>query len=182
VVGNLINNSCKYTPAGGTIDVTMARVGDEATVSVRDTGIGIPPDKLETIFEMFSQVDTSLERAQGGLGIGLTLVKRLVNMHGGSVVATSGGARRGSEFVVRLPVAATVHESAKAPAPPGPRPAARKHHVLIVDDNRDAASSLAILLELDGHRTIVAHDGPAALEAAEQHRPTSCCSTSGCPA
>jgi len=171
VFGNLINNSCKYTPAGGTVDVTMARVGDEATVSVRDTGIGIPPDKLETIFEMFSQVDASLERAQGGLGIGLTLVKRLVHMHGGSVVATSGGAGRGSEFVVRLPVAATVHESATAPAPPRARPAARKHHVLIVDDNRDAASSLAILLELDGHRTIVAHDGPAALEAAEQHRP-----------
>jgi len=171
VFGNLINNSCKYTPPGGTIDVTMARAGDEATVSVRDTGIGIPPDKLESIFEMFTQVDPSLERSQGGLGIGLTLVKRLVHMHGGSVVAKSGGAARGSEFVVRLPVAATVQEGATAVAPPRPSAAARKHHVLIVDDNRDAASSLALLLELDGHRTIVAHDGPAALEAAEAHRP-----------
>jgi CheY-like chemotaxis protein len=92
-------------------------------------------------------------------------------MHGGTVVAKSGGAARGSEFVVRLPVAATVHQGATASAPPRPAAAARKHHVLIVDDNRDAASSLALLLELDGHRTIVAHDGPAALEAAEQHRP-----------
>ncbi|MFI4924033.1 MAG: PAS domain S-box protein [Vicinamibacteria bacterium] len=171
VFGNLINNSCKYTPPGGTIDVTMARVGDEATVAVRDTGIGIPSDKLETIFEMFTQVDASLERSQGGLGIGLTLVKRLVHMHGGRVVATSGGAGRGSEFVVRLPVAATAHEGATAPVPQRPRPTGRKHHVLIVDDNRDAASSLAMLLELDGHRTIVAYDGPTALEAAEQHRP-----------
>ena len=171
VFGNLINNACKYTPSGGAIELTMARAGDEATIAVHDTGIGIPPNKLETIFEMFSQVDSSLERSQGGLGIGLTLVKRLVQMHGGTVVAKSGGAGRGSEFVVRLPVAATMHGAATVPVTQRPKPAVRKHHVLIVDDNRDAASSLAMLLELDGHRTVVAHDGPTAVEAAEQHRP-----------
>jgi PAS domain S-box-containing protein len=170
VFGNLINNSCKYTPPGGTIRVSMGRDSQDAIVTVSDTGIGIPPDKLEAVFEMFTQVDRSLERSQGGLGIGLTLVKRLVSMHGGSVVARSAGAGLGSEFVVRLPVATAM--PAGAEAPDAPRIAtARPQHVLIVDDNRDAASSLALLLALDGHRTVVAHDGAEALEAAERHRP-----------
>jgi CheY-like chemotaxis protein len=171
VFGNLINNSCKYTPPGGTVDVTMERSATEAVIVVRDTGIGIPRDKLESIFEMFSQVDPSLERSQGGLGIGLTLVRRLVLMHGGTVVARSDGVHRGSEFTVRLPVVsapapvAVATHSPRAPAHVQPR------RVLIVDDNRDAASSLAMLLELEGHKTVVAHDGPTALEAAERHRP-----------
>ena len=170
VFGNLINNACKYTPRGGTITVTADRDGDDAVVRVRDTGIGIPRDKLLSVFDMFTQIDQSLERSQGGLGIGLTLVKRLVEMHGGSVEATSGGEGRGSEFVVRLPTstvepAAAASAPAVAPKPPSPR------RILVVDDNRDAASSLAILLELAGNETIVAYDGAEALEAVGRQRP-----------
>ncbi|MEO8487543.1 MAG: PAS domain S-box protein [Betaproteobacteria bacterium] len=169
VFGNLINNSCKYTPSGGSIDVTVERSGTEAVVSVRDTGVGIPPDRLDSIFEMFAQVDHSLERSQGGLGIGLTLVRRIVLMHGGTVVAQSTGEGQGSEFVVRLPLAGPAVEATLAPvaAPPPPR----AHRILIVDDNRDAASSLAMLLEIEGNETFVAHDGAEALAAAERHRP-----------
>jgi signal transduction histidine kinase len=125
VFGNLINNSCKYTPTGGTIRVSMRRDGDDAIVTVRDTGIGIPSDKLESVFEMFAQVDASLERSQGGLGIGLTLVKRLVNMHGGSVVARSAGPGLGSEFVVRLPVAAAMPAGVEAAEAPRAAPVRR---------------------------------------------------------
>jgi PAS domain S-box-containing protein len=171
VFGNLINNSCKYTPPGGTVDVTMERSATEAVIVVRDTGIGIPRDKLESIFEMFSQVDPSLERSQGGLGIGLTLVRRLVLMHGGTVVARSDGVHRGSEFTVRLPVASAPAPVAVATHAPRAPAHVQPRRVLIVDDNRDAASSLAMLLELEGHKTVVAHDGPTALEAAERHRP-----------
>ena len=104
IFGNLLNNSCKYTPPGGRISVTAEREGNEAVVTVADTGIGIPPDKLSSIFEMFTQIDGSIERSHGGLGIGLTLVKRLVEMHGGSIEARSAGEGKGSEFIVRLPV------------------------------------------------------------------------------
>ena len=104
VFGNLLNNSCKYTPPGGKISVTARQEGSEVVVTVADTGAGIPPDKLSSIFEMFTQIDGSLERSQGGLGIGLTLAKRLVQMHDGSIEAHSAGEGRGSEFVVRLPV------------------------------------------------------------------------------
>jgi PAS domain S-box-containing protein len=170
IFGNLINNGCKYTDAGDIITVTVHRRGSTAVVTVGDTGAGIPSDKLDSIFEMFTRIDRSLERSQSGLGIGLTLVKRLVEMHGGSVEARSAGEGQGSEFVVTLPIAI---ERAKglAPAPTAAEGPVQTHRILVVDDNHDAASSLAMLLEATGHESYMAHDGAAALEAAEKHRP-----------
>jgi CheY-like chemotaxis protein len=139
-------------------------------VSIKDTGAGIPPDKLETIFEMFTQVDRTPERSHGGLGIGLTLVKRLVEMHGGTVEARSGGDGQGSEFEVRLPVLTVPLEAVplKSAAEPDITPTRR---ILIVDDNKDSADSLAMLLEITGNRTFLAHDGNEAIEAVEKYRP-----------
>ena len=170
VFGNLLNNSSKYTKPGGTLSLTAKRCGDEVAVTVKDNGAGIPADKLDSIFDMFMQVDRTAERSQGGLGIGLTLVKRLVEMHGGTIEPRSAGEGTGSEFVVRLPVLS------------GPTATARSHgeierespaqrRVLIVDDNRDSADSLAMLLEITNNETYMAHDGVSALEAIEQHRP-----------
>src|SRR5262249_10094756 len=151
--------------------VAMSAKGadDEVVVSVKDNGAGIPPDKIDSIFDMFMQVDRSSERSQGGLGIGLTLVKRLVEMHGGSIEARSEGEGQGSEFIVRLPV---INRSA-APLPASevePEPAS-KRRVLIVDDNLDSADSLAMLLNITGNKTFLAHDGVEALEAVEKYRP-----------
>jgi PAS domain S-box-containing protein len=169
VFGNLINNSCKYTTPGGHIWVSAERVGGEVVVTVKDDGIGIPPDKLDSIFDMFTQVDRSLERSQGGLGIGLTLVKRLVEMHDGSIEAKSAGEGRGSEFVVRFPVLAAASKA--APGPAAAAQPARAHRILVVDDNTDSAVSLAMLLNITGNETFTAHDGIAAIEAIEEHRP-----------
>jgi CheY-like chemotaxis protein len=137
-------------------------------VTVTDTGEGIPPDRLQAVFDMFMQGDLARERSQGGLGIGLTLVRRLVEMHGGSVEAHSAGTGHGSRFVVRLPIVVE-HQPAAAPAV-APLPIA-KRRILVVDDNRDAAASLSLLLELDGHVIVTVHDGLAAYAAAEAHRP-----------
>ena len=169
IVGNLLNNSCKYTHPGGTVSVTAETDGDKAVITVADTGIGIPSANLSTIFEMFTQIDGGLERARGGLGIGLTLVKRLVEMHGGTIEARSGGEGKGSQFIVRLPVSM---EAGKAPyAAKVPHEPARTYRILVVDDNRDAATSLATLLQMTGHESFTAFDGPTALEAMERHRP-----------
>jgi PAS domain S-box-containing protein len=170
VFDNLLNNSCKYTPPGGTIRVTVQRDGDDAVVTVTDTGIGIPADKLDSIFDMFAQVDRSLEQSQGGLGIGLTLVKRLVEMHGGTVEARSAGEGHGSTFAVRVPALQGCVPVAAAPASETPANGA-PHRILVVDDNKDSADSLAMLLELTGHEVFKAHDGQEAFAAAEQHRP-----------
>jgi PAS domain S-box-containing protein len=168
VFGNLLTNACKYTEPGGRIWVAAARQGGDVVVSVKDTGVGIPPDKLGSVFEMFNQIDRSLERSQGGLGIGLTLVKRLVEMHGGSVEAHSKGTGRGSEFVVRLPV---LLEEARPETPTAePAPAAARR-ILVVDDNRDAATSLALLLQLTGNEAQIAFDGLEAVEATAAFRP-----------
>jgi len=169
VFGNLLNNAYKYTDPGGTITVRVEQLANEVVVTVADTGAGIPADRLHGIFEMFAQVETSRERAQGGLGIGLTLVRRLGEMHGGSVEARSAGPGRGSEFIVRLPI--VVEPRAAAPAPAVAPAAIDRRRILVVDDNRDAAASLAMLLELDGHTIVSAHDGPSAYAAAETHRP-----------
>jgi PAS domain S-box-containing protein len=169
IVDNLLNNSCKYTPPGGRIGVTAQREGNEAVITVADTGIGIPPANLSSIFEMFTQIDGSIERSRGGLGIGLTLVKRLVEMHGGSIEARSAGEGKGSEFIVRLPV---VVEPSKAP--PAARVAhepAKTYRILVVDDNQDAATSLCTLLQITGHEALTAFDGQGALEAMEKYRP-----------
>jgi PAS domain S-box-containing protein len=169
VLGNLLNNSCRYTPAGGTITLSAERSGKEAVLTVEDTGAGIPADKLESVFDMFTQVDRSLERSQGGLGIGLALVKRLVQMHGGSVEAKSAGPGMGSTFVVRLPIVKSrpgaPSEESVAPEP------ALTHRILVVDDNPDSAESLAMLLQIAGNETFTAHDGESAFTAIEQHRP-----------
>ena len=139
---------------------------------MRDTGIGIPADMLPRVFEMFTQVDRSLERSQGGLGIGLTLVKRLVEMHGGTRRGPQRGPGRGSEFVVRLPVVGR-RRPTTPPGEAGERagPAAGRRRILVVDDNRDAADSLAMMLRLMGHEVRTAHDGLEAVEAAAAFRP-----------
>jgi CheY-like chemotaxis protein len=172
VFSNILNNACRYTPSGGHIDVLAERLDGNAVVRVRDTGIGIPRDRLVNIFDMFSQVDRSLERSQRGLGIGLHLVKRLVEMHGGQVTAQSDGLGSGSEIMVTLPLLIEAVPAATSPAAATPDlaqiPARR---ILVVDDNVDAAESLAMLLEVCGHHTHLAHDGPAAIETAERVRP-----------
>jgi len=169
VLVNLLNNAAKYTESGGLIRLTVTREGSDAVVSVADTGIGIRPELLPAIFEMFTQVDRSLERSQGGLGIGLSLAKRLVHLHGGSIEARSEGPGRGSEFVVRLPVRLAGAGTGGPEERPAVRVAARR--VLIVDDNQDAATSLARVLELAGHQTRIAFDGFQGLEAAEAFLP-----------
>ena len=170
VFGNLLNNSCKYTPPGGAIRVTVRGEGGQAIVTVTDTGIGIPADKLDKIFDMFAQVDRSLEQSQGGLGIGLTLVKRLVEMHGGTVEARSAGEGHGSAFEVRLPALQEPSDVA-TPSASDTRSSSSTHRILVVDDNKDSADSLAMLLELTGHEVYTAHDGHGAFDSAEQHRP-----------
>jgi PAS domain S-box-containing protein len=170
VIGNLLSNACKFTDPGGHVWLTVERQGEHVVIRVRDDGIGMAEEHLSRIFDMFAQVDTSLERSRGGLGIGLTLVKTLVDMHGGAVTASSGGLGQGSEFSVRLPVAPSAPERLASDATADPvQPAGRR--VLIVDDSLDGAESLSILLQYSGHETHMAHDGIAALEAAERLRP-----------
>jgi signal transduction histidine kinase/ActR/RegA family two-component response regulator len=171
VLDNLLNNAAKYTPEGGRIWLTAGREGREAAVRVRDTGIGIPANMLANVFDLFTQVDRTLDHSQGGLGIGLTLVRRLVELHGGSVQATSGGANQGSEFVIRLPL---LLETERAPGTweeENGLAARPRRRILVVDDNMDASQSLAKLLELTGHEARVAHDGATALDVAQVYRP-----------
>ncbi|WP_208278947.1 hybrid sensor histidine kinase/response regulator [Massilia oculi] len=173
VVANLLNNAAKYTPARGRIRLSVRRDGSEAVVAVSDTGVGIAGDALAGVFDMFSQIGRTVDRSQGGLGIGLSLVRRLVEMHGGSVVAESGGANAGSVFTVRLPLAELADNQATHPpdvgAPASDGGAGLK--VLVVDDNVDAALTLSMILESSGYVTRVAHDGHGALEAARAFRP-----------
>ena len=172
VFGNLLNNSSKYTRPGGTIDLAVQREGAQVCVSVKDSGIGIPPDQLDRIFEMFTQVERADHAAAGGLGIGLTLVKRLLQMHGGSIEARSAGEGQGSEFIVRLPtIDAPAHVAQPTAAPAEVPTEALVQRVLVVDDNADSAESLAMLLQMSGHEVFTAHDGEAAIQAADAHRP-----------
>lgn len=171
VFANLLNNAAKYTDAGGHITLSVERQASEAVVAIRDTGIGIPTAMLPRVFEMFTQIDQSLEKSQGGLGIGLSLVKFLVEMHGGNVEARSDGVGQGSEFLVRLPILApaTIHQrNGDNDAPPA---AVKPHRILVVDDNRDAAITLAMALNIMGNETRTAHDGLEALAAAAEFRP-----------
>jgi CheY-like chemotaxis protein len=182
VLGNLLSNASKFSPRGGRIGLSLEVAGSEheqpqqAILRVRDSGIGIAADQLPHIFDMFMQVDTSLERSQSGLGIGLTLVKNLVEMHEGSVEAHSAGLGHGSEFVVRLPLLKDEGGGMKDGSDTGHSDSsfiqpASSLRVLIVDDNRDSADSLAMLLRLTGHQTHVSYDGLAGLEAAEKFQP-----------
>jgi CheY-like chemotaxis protein len=170
VVGNLLNNAYKFSRQDGQIDLSLKRENAQAAIRVRDNGIGIAEDQLSRIFDMFTQVDTSLERPQSGLGIGLTLVKNLVEMHQGSVEATSPGIGKGSEFVVRLPV---LNESpaTRPQARPAKEKTATRRRILIVDDNRDQTNSLLILLKIAGHEVHVAVDGLEAVDAAAKLQP-----------
>jgi PAS domain S-box-containing protein len=171
VLSNLLNNAAKYTPPGGRITLAAWREGMQAVVAVTDSGIGIAPDAIGSVFEMFTQVRSSLDRAQGGLGIGLSLVRRLVELHGGRVEASSEGRGRGSTFTVRLPLRRASGEHQDAAGGQGAPAPARGLRVLVVDDNIDAAESLVALLGALGHETRMAHDGPAGLAAAREFRP-----------
>jgi CheY-like chemotaxis protein len=167
---NLLNNAAKYTKRGGHIWLTADREGSDALVSVRDNGIGIPGDMLPRIFDMFTQVDRSLEQSQGGLGIGLTLVRRLVDLHDGTIEARSDGPDQGSEFVVRLPLIPPPLEP--PPASDGLRVAALSgSRILVVDDNKDSADSLGMLLRLKANEIRTAYDGIEAVKVAETFRP-----------
>lgn len=170
IVGNLLNNACKFTDRGGSVWLTAELEGGDVIIRVRDTGIGIARDDLTRVFDMFTQVDASLERSRTGLGIGLTLVSTLAQLHGGAVTVHSDGIGRGSEFVVRLPILADVPVA--LPAAGAPQKTARATlRILVVDDNRDAAESLAMLLRFGGHEIHVAYDGPGAVQAAADLRP-----------
>ena len=176
IIANLLNNAAKYTDEGGHIRLTAEVEGDEAVIRVRDDGVGIAPETLPTLFELFAQADSSIDRARGGLGIGLTLARTLTAMHGGRVSGSSEGAGRGSEFTVRLPLlrardgtgdgdGGAARDSARAPGRSGPR------RVLIVDDNLDTLQGMATLLKLSGHEVVTALDGVSAVATALEQRP-----------
>src|SRR5262249_41633774 len=170
VLTNLLNNSAKYTDPGGHISLTLQREGGEAVLRVRDTGIGIAAEMLPRIFDLFVQVERRLSRSQGGVGIGLTLVKKLIELHGGTVEALSAGVGRGSQFVVRLPAAANTLPPRRETVPNRiARPPGRRN--IREDGNPDAAESLAMFLRLIGQEAKVAYDGMTALELARQFQP-----------
>jgi CheY-like chemotaxis protein len=171
IVVNLLVNAAKYTDPGGKIDLAARPEGDEVAISVTDNGRGIPPEQLPRMFELFAQGDRSVERSEGGLGIGLTLVKSLVELHGGVVFARSDGPGSGSQFMVRLPAAPQPINEGAADQPPATSEGERGARVLIVDDNVDSAHGLAGLLGLLGHDVAEAFDGAEAIEAARRHRP-----------
>jgi PAS domain S-box-containing protein len=171
IVVNLLTNAAKYTETGGRIWLSARREGAEIVIRVRDTGIGIPPEKIAGMFELFAQGDRSFARAEGGLGIGLTLVQRLTELHGGTVQAHSQGPGTGSEFIVRLPTASPRAEGRPAAAAEPGAAQGAVSRVLVVDDNQDTAQGMARLLELFGHDVQVAHDGPSAIARALEWRP-----------
>jgi PAS domain S-box-containing protein len=170
VFTNLLSNACKYTPSGGEIWIRARRDGDDAVVTVKDAGIGIPPEALPHVFDMFSQVVYSQELTGGGLGIGLCLVRGIVEQHGGRVEARSDGPNCGSEFIVTLPLSKGAPRQA-APAGDGPTRATPRRRILVADDNQDSADSLAVMLSLMGHETETAYDGSEAVEKAAAFRP-----------
>jgi PAS domain S-box-containing protein len=167
ITGHLLDNASKYTPSGGSVWLAVEEINDEVLLSVRDNGIGIPPDKLESIFELFTQLGASMARTEGGLGIGLALVRRLTEMHGGRVHAHSEGRGSGSEFIVRLRRA---RAPATAHAPPAPA-ARRSYDILIVAANPAARDTLRFVLELEGHRVEISADGLTAVETGMRQRP-----------
>lgn len=171
IVSNLLTNAVKYTPAGGKIFLSASSVGDEAIISIRDTGIGIPKDQLFNVFNMFSQLSPALERSQGGLGIGLALVRGLIELHGGKIMAMSDGVGKGSEFIVHLPIG----ESRNTTIPPlhehSTEPKLSPRRILVVDDNIDAAESLSILLSMQGHIVETANNGITGFQCAGAFHP-----------
>ena len=170
VVVNLLTNAAKYTDQGGHIWLTVQQEGEEAVLRVRDTGVGIAPEFLPRIFDLFTQAEKSLDRSQGGLGIGLALVQRLVEMHGGTVAASSA-LGQGSEFVVRLPVVSPPEQKPSLPPSEKVQPTGPSLRVLVVDDNVDTVTTLALLVQESGHEVRTAYDGSAVLETALDYRP-----------
>jgi CheY-like chemotaxis protein len=173
ILVNLLTNAAKYTESGGRIELTARHVGREIVFKVKDNGVGIPPESLSRMFELFAQADRTLARSEGGLGIGLTLVRSLAEMHGGSVTARSEGTGRGSEFAVHLPAA-----KGTGPATASPRPRSkaaerdgRASRILVVDDNTDTARGMSKLLKLLGHEVATAFSGPEAVEMAREYAP-----------
>jgi PAS domain S-box-containing protein len=171
VISNLLTNAIKYTPAGGSLWLSLEAEGEEAVLRVRDTGVGIDPDLLPRIFDLFSQGERGLDRSQGGLGVGLTVVKRLVEIHGGRATASSPGPGKGSEFVVRLPLAAPPPVSDRESAGAPKLASSASWRVLVVDDNKDAADSTAMVLRAAGYDARVAYTSATALEIAHATRP-----------
>lgn len=171
VISNLLTNAVKYAGEGGHVEVRVARDAEHLIITVTDNGIGIPSEMLESVFELFTQVDHSLEKTAGGLGIGLSLARGLVEMHGGQIVAQSEGAGRGTAFVVRLPLVPTARTTADAATTPAVPSSVSRRRVLVVDDNDDAADSLGQLLAMMGHEVRTAYDGEAGVALAEAFRP-----------
>jgi CheY-like chemotaxis protein len=168
VFGNLLNNAAKYTPAGGSVALSIRSVDSAVEFRVSDSGVGIAQETLPLIFDLFAQDERSLSRSQGGLGIGLTVVRSLVDLHGGTVTARSGGPGKGSEFTVLLPRAQSSDADPPiAAAPPGHRAST----MLVVDDNVDAAHMLSMLFQELGYQVETAYDGPGAVAAFDRHRP-----------
>ena len=172
-IGNVLGNAAKYTDCGGRITLRARRRKCDVEISVSDTGIGIAPGVLPRIFDLFTQLGHQTEHSQSGLGIGLALVRRLVNMHGGTVTAHSDGPGRGSEFVIRLPLSIERSEARAGELPEATEKTSASvgRRILVADDNADALESLAALLTLNGHEVYRAQDGELALRAAEQHLP-----------
>ncbi len=171
ILVNVLTNAAKYTQPGGHIDLEAWVEGGEVVIRIEDDGVGIPTDQLPKMFELFAQADRSLARSEGGLGIGLTLVRSLAEMHGGTITAESEGKDQGSQFTLRLPAARADQVVHPRPHARGHRRGAERMKVLVVDDNQDTARGMARLLKLAGHEVKVAHDGWAAIEVARQFAP-----------
>lgn len=170
IVVNLLNNAAKYTDEGGRIWLTVEQERGEVVLRVSDTGVGIAPELLPRIFDLFTQAERTLDRSQGGLGIGLSLVQKLVELHGGTVEAHSAGLGQGSAFIVRLPALSSSEESIIAGIETAKQPA-QTSRVLVVDDNMDAADMLVMMLQMFGHEVQAAYTGQSALEMAVEYKP-----------
>ena len=169
-VSNLLTNAAKYTDSGGRIALSAARLEERLMIAVQDNGIGIPAEQLERLFTMFAQIPSAIGRSEGGLGVGLALVKGLAELHGGTVEAQSGGAGRGSRFLIMLPFEAAPESESHVQEAPAVTPCG-KLRVLVADDNRDAADTLSMLLSMDGYEVQTVYGGRAAVSAAETFRP-----------
>ena len=171
-ISNLLTNAAKYTEPHGRIWLSARSDRGEAVVSIRDSGIGIAPEALPHVFELFVQAHDGASKTQGGLGIGLTVAKNLIELHGGSIEAQSAGLGTGAEFIARLPLQSSApNVEGESAAAQNRRPPPSRRRIVVVDDNRDAANSLSMLLRLQGHDVVVAHDGPSALAATQSFHP-----------